>query len=105
MLLYYIRGKLGLAKKETIDLCDEAGTMKMFFQMKTPGEYANKFLTARNTYHVCKVTRGGRGTRLENAYLAFVPFLKNPGHEMLGKERDGGEGDVESTERGVGLVV
>lgn len=32
------------------------------------------------------------GTRLENAYLAFVPFLKNPGHEMLGKECDGGEG-------------
>lgn len=37
------------------------------------------------------------GSRLENAYLAFVPFLKNPGHEMLGKGRDGGEGNTQST--------
>lgn len=37
------------------------------------------------------------GTRLENAYLAFVPFLKNPGHEMLGKKHDGGERNMEST--------
>ncbi|XP_016006311.1 uncharacterized protein CXorf65 homolog isoform X2 [Rousettus aegyptiacus] len=83
VLLHYIRGKLGLAKTDTIDLCDETGNMKLFFLMKTPGEYASKFLTARSTYHVCRVTRGAPGTRLENAYLAFVPFLKNPGHEML----------------------
>ncbi|XP_039697669.1 uncharacterized protein CXorf65 homolog [Pteropus medius] len=86
VLLHYIRGKLGLAKTETIDLCDETGAMKLFFLMKTPGEYASKFLTARNTYHVCRVTRGAPGSRLENAYLAFVPFLKNPGHEMLGRK-------------------
>lgn len=48
---------------ETIDLCDETGTMKLFFLMKIPGDYANKFLTARNTYYICKVARGtpGRG--------------------------------------------
>lgn len=48
---------------ETIDLCDESGTMKLFFLMKIPGDYANKFLTARNTYYICKVARGtpGRG--------------------------------------------
>ncbi|XP_011369738.2 uncharacterized protein CXorf65 homolog [Pteropus vampyrus] len=83
VLLHYIRGKLGLAKTETIDLCDETGAMKLFFLMKTPGEYASKFLTARNTYHVCRVTRGAPGSRLENAYLAFVPFLKNPGPWFL----------------------
>nr|XP_040137929.1 uncharacterized protein CXorf65 homolog isoform X3 [Ictidomys tridecemlineatus] len=43
---------------DTIDLCDESGTMKLLFLMKTPGEYASKFLTARDTYYVCKVERG-----------------------------------------------
>nr|XP_040137930.1 uncharacterized protein CXorf65 homolog isoform X4 [Ictidomys tridecemlineatus] len=37
---------------DTIDLCDESGTMKLLFLMKTPGEYASKFLTARDTYYV-----------------------------------------------------
>lgn len=48
---------------DTIDLCDETGTMKLFFLMKIPGDYASKFLTARSTYYVCKVARGtpGRG--------------------------------------------
>ena len=50
---------------ETIDLCDETGTMKLFFLMKTPGDYASKFLTARNTYYVCKVERGAPGRDLE----------------------------------------
>ncbi|XP_060039503.1 uncharacterized protein CXorf65 homolog isoform X2 [Erinaceus europaeus] len=68
---------------DTIDLCDEAGTMKMFFLMKTPGEFANKFLTPRNTYYVCKIERGAPGTRLIHAYKAFVPMLKNPEPELL----------------------
>ncbi|XP_029786313.1 uncharacterized protein CXorf65 homolog isoform X2 [Suricata suricatta] len=68
---------------DIIDLCDETGTMKMFFVMKTPGDYASKFLTARSTYYVCKVEHGARGTRLENAYKAFVPLLKNPEPELL----------------------
>ncbi|XP_047392044.1 uncharacterized protein CXorf65 homolog [Sciurus carolinensis] len=57
--------------------------MKLLFLMKTPGEYASKFLTARDTYYVCKVERGAPGTRLENAYRAFVPLLKNPEPELL----------------------
>ncbi|EPQ13923.1 Cytokine receptor common subunit gamma [Myotis brandtii] len=57
-LLHYTRNKVGLPKTETIDLCDETGTMKLFFLMKIPGDYANKFLTARNTYYICKVARG-----------------------------------------------
>ncbi|XP_027994405.1 uncharacterized protein CXorf65 homolog isoform X2 [Eptesicus fuscus] len=68
---------------ETIDLCDETGTMKLFFLMKIPGDYASKFLTARNTYYICKVARGTPGTQLANAYLAFVPLLKNPEHTLL----------------------
>ncbi|KAM9576620.1 uncharacterized protein CXorf65 homolog isoform 2-T2 [Trichechus inunguis] len=68
---------------DIIDLCDETGTMKLFFLMKTPGEYASKFLTARNTYYVCKVERGPQGTRLERAYKAFVPLLKNPEPELI----------------------
>ncbi|XP_039109302.1 uncharacterized protein CXorf65 homolog isoform X4 [Hyaena hyaena] len=76
MFIFIIHG-------DTIDLCDETGTMKMFFVLKTPGDYASKFLTARSTYYVCKVERGARGTRLENAYKAFVPLLKNPEPELL----------------------
>ncbi|XP_048653107.1 uncharacterized protein CXorf65 homolog isoform X3 [Marmota marmota marmota] len=68
---------------DTIDLCDESGTMKLLFLMKTPGEYASKFLTARDIYYVCKVERGAPGTKLENAYRAFVPLLKNPEPELL----------------------
>ncbi|KAM9667501.1 uncharacterized protein CXorf65 homolog isoform 1-T1 [Dama dama] len=83
LLLHYARRKVGLPKTDTIDLCDETGTMKLFFLMKTPGDYANKFLTARNTYYVCKVERGAPGTRLENAYKAFVPLLKNPEPELV----------------------
>ncbi|KAM9576619.1 uncharacterized protein CXorf65 homolog isoform 1-T1 [Trichechus inunguis] len=83
LLLHYTRGKVGLSKRDIIDLCDETGTMKLFFLMKTPGEYASKFLTARNTYYVCKVERGPQGTRLERAYKAFVPLLKNPEPELI----------------------
>ncbi|XP_006768007.1 PREDICTED: uncharacterized protein CXorf65 homolog [Myotis davidii] len=82
-LLHYTRNKVGLPKTETIDLCDETGTMKLLFLMKIPGDYANKFLTARNTYYICKVARGTPGTQLANAYLAFVPLLKNPDHTLL----------------------
>ncbi|XP_006943861.1 uncharacterized protein CXorf65 homolog isoform X2 [Prionailurus viverrinus] len=60
LLMHYTRRKVGLPKTDTIDLCDETGTMKMFFVMKTPGDYASKFLTARSTYYVCKVERGAR---------------------------------------------
>ncbi|XP_045326905.1 uncharacterized protein CXorf65 homolog isoform X1 [Leopardus geoffroyi] len=83
LLMHYTRRKVGLPKTDTIDLCDKTGTMKMFFVMKTPGDYASKFLTARSTYYVCKVERGARGTRLENAYKAFVPLLKNPEPELI----------------------
>ncbi|XP_004694522.2 PREDICTED: uncharacterized protein CXorf65 homolog [Condylura cristata] len=82
LLLHYTRSKLGLAKTVTIDLCDETGTMKLLFLLKTPTEYATKYLTARNTYYVCKIERGPPGTRFENAYRAFVPLLKNPEPEL-----------------------
>ncbi|EAX05320.1 hypothetical protein G5576_116869 [Homo sapiens] len=79
VLLYYIRSKVKLPKTNTIDLCEQTGKMKMLFLMKpNHAEYASKYLTARSTYYVCKVERGPPGTRLENAYRAFVPLLKNP---------------------------
>lgn len=37
------------------------------------------------------------GTRLENAYRAFVPLLKNPEPEIIGKEHDGEGGNMEVT--------
>lgn len=75
---------------DTIDLCDETGTLKLLFLTKTPGDYASKFLTARNIYYVCKVERGAPGTRIENSYKAIVPLLKYPEPELLGKACDGG---------------
>ncbi|XP_007957075.1 uncharacterized protein CXorf65 homolog [Orycteropus afer afer] len=83
LLLHYIRRKMRLFKTDTIDLCDETGTMKLLFLVKTPGDYASKFLTPRNTYYVCKVERGGPGIRFRNAYRAFVPLLKNPEPELI----------------------
>ncbi|CAH6782887.1 uncharacterized protein CXorf65 homolog [Phodopus roborovskii] len=83
LLLHYTRKKMGLRKTDTIDLCDETGTMKLLFLTKTPGDYASKFLTARNTYYVCKVERGAPGTRIENSYKAVVPLLKNPEPELV----------------------
>ncbi|KAM4817882.1 uncharacterized protein CXorf65 homolog isoform 2-T2 [Thomomys bottae] len=68
---------------DTIDLCDESGTMKLLFLTKTPTEYASKFLTVRNTYYVCKVERGAPGTRIENAYKVVVPLLKHPELELI----------------------
>ncbi|XP_006981201.1 uncharacterized protein CXorf65 homolog [Peromyscus maniculatus bairdii] len=85
LLLHYIRKKMGLRKTDTIDLCDETGTMKLLFLSKTPGDYASKFLTARSIYYICKVERGapGRGMRIENSYKAVVPLLKNPEPELV----------------------
>ncbi|XP_012498956.1 PREDICTED: uncharacterized protein CXorf65 homolog [Propithecus coquereli] len=83
LLLHYVRSKVGLTKRDTIDLCDEMGTIKLLFLMKTPGDYASKFLTARSTYYVCKVERGETGPRLQNAYRAFVPLLKNPEPKLI----------------------
>lgn len=37
------------------------------------------------------------GTRLENAYKAFVPLLKNPEPELIGKEHYGGRRNMERT--------
>nr|XP_004660973.1 uncharacterized protein CXorf65 homolog [Jaculus jaculus] len=85
ILLHYVRTKTGLRKTDIIDLCDESGTLKLFFLSKTPGDYACKFLTARNTYYVCKVERGapGKEIRLEHPYKAIVPLLKNATFELL----------------------
>nr|XP_060491179.1 uncharacterized protein CXorf65 homolog isoform X3 [Panthera onca] len=74
LLMHYTRRKVGLPKTDTIDLCDETGTMKMFFVMKTPGDYASKFLTARSTYYVCKVERGAQ----ENLRSQCDVMEKNP---------------------------
>ncbi|XP_072482761.1 uncharacterized protein CXorf65 homolog [Notamacropus eugenii] len=83
LLLHYIKNKVGLPDTELIDLCDEAGTLKLLFLVKFPGESATKLLQARNVFYVCKVERGQLGTENENAYKAFVPLLKEPRHELL----------------------
>ncbi|XP_043829574.1 uncharacterized protein CXorf65 homolog [Dromiciops gliroides] len=83
LLLHYVRKKVGLHDSELIDLCDEAGTLKLLFLVKFPGESATKFLQVRNIYYICKVERGPPGTRNENAYRAFVPLLKEPEQELL----------------------
>uniref|UniRef100_A0A8C0DTG6 Chromosome X open reading frame 65 n=1 Tax=Balaenoptera musculus TaxID=9771 RepID=A0A8C0DTG6_BALMU len=83
LLLHYVRHEVGLPDTDTIDLCDAMGTMQLFFLMKTLGDYANKFLTARNTYYVCRVEHKAPGTGLKNAYRAFVPLLKDPEPKII----------------------
>ncbi|TKC37510.1 hypothetical protein EI555_005127, partial [Monodon monoceros] len=83
LLLHYVHHEVGVPKTDTIDLCDAMGTMQLFFLKKTLGDYANKFLTARNTYYVCRVERGLAGTVFENVYRAFVPLLKNPEPKLI----------------------
>ncbi|XP_059858027.1 uncharacterized protein CXorf65 homolog [Lagenorhynchus albirostris] len=83
LLLQYVRHEVGVPKTDIIDLCDAMGTMQMFFLKKTLGDYANKFLTARDTYYVCRVEYGLAGTVLQNVYRAFVPLLKNPDPKLI----------------------
>nr|XP_044999461.1 uncharacterized protein CXorf65 homolog [Jaculus jaculus] len=85
ILLHYIRTKTRLRKTDIIHLCDESGTLKLFFLLKTLGDYACKFLTAGITYYVCKVERGapGKEIKLEHPYKAIVPLLKNATFELL----------------------
>lgn len=47
--------------------------MKLLFLSKTPGDYASKFLTARNTYYVCKVERGAPGRGLGVFSIDQIP--------------------------------
>ncbi|XP_055461018.1 uncharacterized protein CXorf65 homolog [Psammomys obesus] len=83
LLLHYTKKKMGLRKTDIIDFCDETGTMKLLFLSKTPGDYASKFLTPRNTYYICKVERGAPGNKIENPYKAIVPLLKNPEPQIV----------------------
>ncbi|KAL6033491.1 hypothetical protein STEG23_016308 [Scotinomys teguina] len=70
---------------DTIDLCDETGTMKLLFLTKTYGDCATKFLTARNIYYICKVEHGvsTKGMKIKSSYKAIVPLLKNPEPELV----------------------
>nr|XP_032650841.1 uncharacterized protein CXorf65 homolog [Chelonoidis abingdonii] len=83
LLLHYLRSKVGLRRTETIDLCDEQGTLKLLFLVKLPSDSASKFLSPRGTYYVCRVERGAPGTKQENAYRGFTPILKDPEPELL----------------------
>lgn len=65
--------------------------MKLFFLMKKPGDYANKYLTARNTYYVCRVIRGKPGRGLEafprdraRPSGGIVDFVLKIGHPQPG---------------------
>ncbi|ELK15656.1 Cytokine receptor common gamma chain [Pteropus alecto] len=85
-----------------VSLSKELDAESMFAFIKH-GDNQQFLINTNCTVHVLLLYIRGKlglaktGSRLENAYLAFVPFLKNPGHEMLGKGRDGGEGNTQST--------
>ncbi|XP_060105913.1 uncharacterized protein CXorf65 homolog isoform X3 [Heteronotia binoei] len=73
---------------EPIDLCEENGTLKLLFLVKFPEDSASKFLTPRGTYYICRVERGGSGTKQENAYRAFHPVFKNPPTDLIDSLRN-----------------
>lgn len=65
-------GKILLANfcsffSDSIDLCEENGTLKLIFLVKFPEDSASKFLTARGTYYICKVERGTTGGCVQGA--------------------------------------
>ncbi|XP_060105910.1 uncharacterized protein CXorf65 homolog isoform X1 [Heteronotia binoei] len=88
LLMHYIRDKAGLERTEPIDLCEENGTLKLLFLVKFPEDSASKFLTPRGTYYICRVERGGSGTKQENAYRAFHPVFKNPPTDLIDSLRN-----------------
>ncbi|XP_074060530.1 uncharacterized protein CXorf65 homolog isoform X2 [Macrotis lagotis] len=78
LLLHYIRHKMGLKNSELIDLCDEAGSLKLLFLVKFPGESATKFFQSRNSYYICKVERG-----IPDALKSQCDFLEKSRIKML----------------------
>ncbi|XP_038604102.1 uncharacterized protein CXorf65 homolog [Tachyglossus aculeatus] len=82
-LLQYARHKVGLPDSVPIDLCDQAGTLKLLFTAKLPGESAAKYFLPRGVYYVCRLERGAPGSRNENAYQAIIPILKEPDPGLL----------------------
>uniref|UniRef100_A0A8C0GS47 Chromosome X open reading frame 65 n=1 Tax=Chelonoidis abingdonii TaxID=106734 RepID=A0A8C0GS47_CHEAB len=76
LLLHYLRSKVGLRRTETIDLCDEQGTLKLLFLVKLPSDSASKFLSPRGTYYVCRVERGAPGARSPAAGEIRLKLLK-----------------------------
>uniref|UniRef100_A0A8C6XL26 Chromosome X open reading frame 65 n=1 Tax=Naja naja TaxID=35670 RepID=A0A8C6XL26_NAJNA len=88
LLTHYLRDKVGLHRTDSIDLCEENGTLKLIFLVKFPEDNASKFLTARGTYYVCKVERGATGTKNEHSYRAFHPLIKSPPQDLLDSLRN-----------------
>uniref|UniRef100_A0A8C5S7W8 Chromosome X open reading frame 65 n=1 Tax=Laticauda laticaudata TaxID=8630 RepID=A0A8C5S7W8_LATLA len=88
LLTHYLRDKVGLHRTDSIDLCEENGTLKLIFLVKFPEDNASKFLTARGTYYVCKVERGTTGTKNEHSYRAFHPLIKSPPQDLLDSLRN-----------------
>ncbi|XP_015715608.1 uncharacterized protein CXorf65 homolog isoform X2 [Coturnix japonica] len=78
LLLSHLRSKVGVPPNEVIDLCDNLGSPKMLFQVKTVQDRASDFLEAHGTYYVCRVEFGAPGTAQEQTAQSFVPLLKNP---------------------------
>ncbi|XP_039210785.1 uncharacterized protein CXorf65 homolog isoform X1 [Crotalus tigris] len=88
LLTHYLRDKVGLHRTDSIDLCEENGTLKLIFLVKFPEDNASKFLTARGTYYICKVERGTTGTKNEHSYRAFQPLIKSPPQDLLDSLRN-----------------
>ncbi|XP_029463822.1 uncharacterized protein CXorf65 homolog [Rhinatrema bivittatum] len=82
LLLQYLKNKLEIPKTDTIDLCNEAGVLKLLFLARDPLENGSRFFTPRGTYYVCKVQRGEPGTTNENTYEAIYPLLENPDPDL-----------------------
>uniref|UniRef100_A0A8C2TQM3 Chromosome X open reading frame 65 n=1 Tax=Coturnix japonica TaxID=93934 RepID=A0A8C2TQM3_COTJA len=89
LLLSHLRSKVGVPPNEVIDLCDNLGSPKMLFQVKTVQDRASDFLEAHGTYYVCRVEFGAPGTAQEQTAQSFVPLLKNPSVALTGGCGDG----------------
>ncbi|XP_072287348.1 uncharacterized protein CXorf65 homolog [Pyxicephalus adspersus] len=81
-LLHHIRKMLHLPDTATIDLCDRNGNLKLMFLVRNYDESAEKFVTPREAYYVCKVDKQEPGSKSENVYRQITILLSSPTPEI-----------------------
>ncbi|XP_063791695.1 uncharacterized protein CXorf65 homolog isoform X3 [Pseudophryne corroboree] len=77
-LLDHIRKKLQVPVTDTIDLCDIQGSLQFFCFVRNFAERADKYVSPRETYYVCKIEKGE-----PDALRAQCEFLEKSRPKLL----------------------
>ncbi|XP_063791693.1 uncharacterized protein CXorf65 homolog isoform X1 [Pseudophryne corroboree] len=81
-LLDHIRKKLQVPVTDTIDLCDIQGSLQFFCFVRNFAERADKYVSPRETYYVCKIEKGEPGSKYEHCYREITLLLSSPEPEI-----------------------